>query len=237
MQRTSPTRSRRMELGDRSRQRIRQVASRLLAEKGYVGTSMGAIARLSNLPTSSLYWHFDSKQHLLATVAAEGASRWLDLIPDWKDLDGSFEGKLDRMLDIIARELKRRPELLRLQLTLYMDRARIGRRAAETIRQVRCAAVNKFKPAIESLVVALGGEPSESINDELGNFALSFTNGCFVDHQIDPVAINLGHRFKRQLHIALVALAKEIVERRSEHPGTKGMKREGPQVVAKPTKR
>ncbi len=202
-----------------------------MAEKGYVGTSMGAIARLSGLPTSSLYWHFDSKQHLLATVAAEGASRWLDLIPDWEDLDGSFEVKLDRMLDIIAHELKRRPELLRLQLTLYMDRARIGRKAAETIRQVRCAAVNKFRPAIESLVISLGSEPSESISDELGNFALSFTNGCFVDHQIDPVAINLGHRFKQQLRTALVALAKEIVGRQSELRKTREMKREGNQAL------
>ena len=48
-----PRRNRTVELGERSRRRIREVASALMAERGYVGTSVSAVAKRSRLPASS----------------------------------------------------------------------------------------------------------------------------------------------------------------------------------------
>ena len=203
-------RNRRIELGERSRQRIREVASELMAERGYVGTSVSAIAKRSRLPASSLYWHFGSKQGLLAAVAAEGGSQWLDLIPDWEDLTGSTLERLDKMLREIARQLSGRRDLIKLLLTLYIERDRIDQASVRTIRGVRRAAVGKFKPAMKALIESLGGTSSNFMIEELSNFALSFTNGCFIDHEVDPEATNLARRFE-QLLPAVVAVTKASI--------------------------
>jgi len=216
-------RNRRIELGERSRQRIREVASELMAERGYVGTSVSAIAKRSRLPASSLYWHFGSKQGLLAAVAAEGGSQWLDLIPDWEDLTGSTLERLDKMLREIARQLSGRRDLIKLLLTLYIERDRIDQASVRTIRGVRRAAVGKFKPAMKALIDSLGGTGSNFMIEELSNFALSFTNGCFIDHEVDPEATNLARRFE-QLLPAVVAVTKASIAV-SSSAGRKGRKK------------
>jgi AcrR family transcriptional regulator len=203
-------RNRRVELGERSRRRIREVASELMAERGYVGTSVSAIAKRSRLPASSLYWHFGSKQGLLAAVAAEGGSQWLDLIPDWEDLTGSAIERLEKMLREISRHLAGRRDLIKLLLTLYIERDRIDQASVRTIRGVRKAAIQKFQPAMEAVIVSLGGKPDKFQILELSNFALSFTNGCFIDHEVDPEATNLARRFD-QLLPAVIAVAKASV--------------------------
>jgi AcrR family transcriptional regulator len=209
-----PRRNRTVELGERSRRRIREVASELMAERGYVGTSVSAVAKRSRLPASSLYWHFGSKQGLLAAVAAEGGSQWLELIPEWQDLTGSTLERLKKMLREIARQLSGRRDLIKLLLTLYIERDRIDQASVRTIRGVRRAALAKFQPAMKALIESLGGTSSQFLIDELSNFMLSFANGCFMDHEVDPEATNLTRRFE-QLLPAVVAVTKASIARSS----------------------
>jgi AcrR family transcriptional regulator len=209
-----PRRNRTVELGERSRRRIREVASELMAERGYVGTSVSAVAKRSRLPASSLYWHFGSKQGLLAAVAAEGGSQWLELIPEWQDLTGSTLERLKKMLREIARQLSGRRDLIKLLLTLYIERDRIDQASVRTIRGVRRAALAKFQPAMKALIEWLGGTSSQFLIDELSNFMLSFANGCFMDHEVDPEATNLTRRFE-QLLPAVVAVTKASIARSS----------------------
>jgi AcrR family transcriptional regulator len=198
--------NRRIELGERSRTRIREVAAKLVVERGCAGTTIGAIATGSGLPASSLYWHFGSKQGLLAAVAAEGALRWLDLIPDWENLSGPPHERLERMFREMARQISERRDLIRLQLALYIERSNIDPASASTIRAVRRQAIAKLHAAMAALVESLGGAPSRFVFNELSNFA----NGCFVDHHIDPAATPLSRRFD-QLKVALVAVARDII--------------------------
>lgn len=48
-----------------TRDRILDVAAELFLERGYEGTTLGEIAQRLGISTPSLYWHFESKQHLL----------------------------------------------------------------------------------------------------------------------------------------------------------------------------
>ena len=221
-------RNRRIELGERSRQRIREVASELMAERGYVGTSVSAVAKRSRLPASSLYWHFGSKQGLLAAVAAEGGSQWLELIPDWEDLTGSTLERLEQMLHEISRQLGGRRDLIKLLLTLYIERDRIDQASVRTIRGVRRAAIAKFNPAMKALIESMGGTSTKFLIEELSNFALSFTNGCFIDHEVDPEATNLARRFE-QLLPAVVAVTKASITAASG-PGRK-LRRKRPKLT------
>ncbi len=209
---TSPRKNRRTELGDRSRERIRKTTLMLMSKIGYGGPSISAIAKRSGLPASSLYWHFGSKQALLAAVAEDGAARWLALIPNWEDIEGPPLERFDRMFQAIARQFDRQPEIIRLILTLYMERGKTDVVALGIIQRLRRSALAKFRPAVETLLEVAGAAKNKHAIDELCDFALSFVNGCFVDHQIDPNRTPFVARFQ-QLRTALVAIAKEIALR------------------------
>ena len=66
--------TRREELGIQSRRKIVDAAAALMAERGFAGTSISAVSRRSGLPSGSIYWHFDSKEDLLAAVVEGGAA-------------------------------------------------------------------------------------------------------------------------------------------------------------------
>lgn len=58
--------------GTDSRERVLQIAARVLAERGYAGTTMRLVARRSGLEAASLYYHFSSKDELVECVLSHG---------------------------------------------------------------------------------------------------------------------------------------------------------------------
>lgn len=64
--------------GEASRRRILDAASEIAGERGYSGTSISDVSRLSGLPNSSIYWHFKDKDALFAAVIEDSYSRWFD---------------------------------------------------------------------------------------------------------------------------------------------------------------
>lgn len=149
---------------------------------------------------------------MLAAVAEDGAARWLSLIPNWEDIEALPLERFDKMLRAIAREFERQPEIIRLILMLYMERGKTDVVALGIIQRLRRAALAKFRPAIEMLLDVAGAPKDKHAVDELCDFALSFVNGCFVDHQIDPNRAPFVARFQ-QLRTALLAIAKEVATR------------------------
>lgn len=56
--------------------RIVDAALTIAVERGYQGTTLQRIARAADLPVSSLYWRFSSKDDLMAAAMRWGFSRW-----------------------------------------------------------------------------------------------------------------------------------------------------------------
>ena len=62
-----------------TKERIKQVALKLLAEKGYAGTALSEIALECGIKTPSIYGHFPSKEQLLLEI-------WSELVSDYRNL-------------------------------------------------------------------------------------------------------------------------------------------------------
>ena len=80
-----------------SRQRILEAAAKMLRERGYSGARLSDIAELADMKAGSLYYHFESREELVAEVMAVGLSQTvaayearLAELPD----DSSFEVRL-----------------------------------------------------------------------------------------------------------------------------------------------
>lgn len=64
------------------RERILETAFDVISKHGYSGTTMAKVASNSGLPVGSVYWHFESKDLLLAAMIDASFQRWHDQISE-----------------------------------------------------------------------------------------------------------------------------------------------------------
>src|SRR6476659_10517749 len=77
---TAPTE--RQQQGESSRELILDATEKLMATRGFAATSISDIRTACGLPPSSIYWHFGSKEGVLAAVMERGAQRYFAAIPE-----------------------------------------------------------------------------------------------------------------------------------------------------------
>lgn len=135
---------RRNQQTEESRRRILEAAAEIAAERGYEGTSIALITKRSGFPASSLYWHFGSKDELLAEVIEHSYREWLPRVPRWQPPEGGPMGRQERqeqLRSILRRAgqgIVERPEFMRLGLMLMLER-----RAVEPAARARFLAIRR----------------------------------------------------------------------------------------------
>jgi AcrR family transcriptional regulator len=90
------------------REDLAREAARLFAEKGYHGTSIGALADAIGVQKGSLYAHIDSKHDLLYETMRDGADAFhaaLDAIPDRLRATEKIRLALRAHLHVVAEQL------------------------------------------------------------------------------------------------------------------------------------
>ena len=210
---SSPAQTRTQQQGARSREKILDAAERLMGERGFAATSIAAIRKESGLPASSIYWHFESKEGLLAAVMERGAERWLREFGDPSDLPGNARQRLRAYIERGFTSVETRPpDFLRLSILLALERKEIDRASLETILRVREQGRGLFAMAIRDALPHPDMRLAGRIVAECTNFSLAFMEGCFITHTIDPESVE-PDRLAAQLDIALVALAEDIASR------------------------
>ncbi|MCP4226857.1 MAG: TetR/AcrR family transcriptional regulator [Actinomycetia bacterium] len=190
--------SRREELGVESRRKIVEAAAALMAERGYAGTSIAAVSRKSGLLSGSIYWHFESKEALLAAVVEEGARAWHDALPH-----------PDSSAEATAAMLEEHPEFLRLLLLIALERREVDHLSLAAIRRVRLRARRDLRQFVVALIEPVTDELPAELLDEFTEFFLALADGAFIAHHIDPETADVSALF-RLLQQALRALAREI---------------------------
>jgi AcrR family transcriptional regulator len=208
---TVPAPNRKLEQGARSREKILEAASRLMANRGYAATSISHISEECGLPPSSIYWHFGSKEELLAAVMEHGAERWFAGLPSWHALPGTADERLAQSIDVVANRLAAHPEFLRLYILLSIERRELDPASLAPIRRIRERAIGGWRAMIAAALAPLDASPFvEQLAEEIARFVICFCDGCFVSHQIDPTMTNLRRLFE-DLRISILAISRERV--------------------------
>lgn len=185
----SSGRRRRRADGELSRNRILDAATEIAAERGYEGTSIGAVSAKCGLPASSIYWHFKDKDDLIAAVIERSFANWLQVWQLPEDVVAR-----DRLVEVAVRSAKAvsdSPDFLRLGLMLALERRPVEPRARAMFVQVRQQAIE----ALSSSIRDLGLDLTDAQVAQIATYAIAGADGLFLAHEIGGDSVDLVEMF------------------------------------------
>jgi AcrR family transcriptional regulator len=195
--------SKKQQQGEQSRELILDATERLMATRGYAATSISDIRKACGLPPSSIYWHFGSKEGVLAAVMERGADRFFAAIPTSEDAD--------EQLAVLSRLQAQHPDFLRLFYMLSLERSDDPAVTA-MVRRVRDTAIARFRDAISHLLPRdAPAAKADRVVNELTAFAVALSDGVFFADHLEPEATDVDRMYRRLLQ-ALSALIPVLLE-------------------------
>lgn len=200
-----------------SRQAILEAAARIMATKGFSGTSISMICRAAGLPASSLYWHFESKEDLFAEVVHWKADYFFDRFRQNRDEVPYPRGSVDEIAEQVGRALQDDPLFLRFLLLLGLERKDMPDEVRKVIVEVRDSARLWWKGLLEGQFADRGPTIARLIAEEYAEFGRSLIDGAFFawDFGDGP---DLRKVF-RQLMVLLSALEEKIAREETGRMG------------------
>jgi AcrR family transcriptional regulator len=178
-----------------------------MATRGYAATSISDIRKACGLPSSSIYWHFGSKEGVLAAVMERGANRFFAAIPSWDEADGKPETRLTVTAGLLAQH----PDFLRLFYLLSLER-HDDAAVAEVVRRVRDTAIAAFRDVISHLLPDhTRPAKAKRVVAELTAFAVAQSDGVFFAGHLEPEATDVPRMYRR-LWQAVTALMPILLE-------------------------
>ncbi len=204
--------SRRREQSARTRQSVLEAATELISSRGYSGTSISAISRASGVMPASIYWHFESKEGLLAAVIERAADAWFGgSIAAMEEAGGSADDA-NPPLAGIRYLLREQPEFYRVLLLISLERRDAAEPSLDVVRRVRERCRSLFRSRIREKLALPQSAPRDAICERLADHGMLLLDGFFLAQQIDPLE---GEAFERRLEHFLwsVKLARTAVLR------------------------
>jgi len=201
--------------GEESRQRILDAATQIAGERGYDGTSVALVSKRSGLPASSIYWHFESKDQLIAAVIERSFDRWLERMHAWvPPREGASQEELfEAAIQRTAAALTAAPDFLRLGLMLVLERRPQEATARRMFLQVRERA---YKGMVASYEAFFAGVLDAADVRALATLTMAAADGLFIAHEVEPASVDLDDAFQL-LAEALLGAAKGL-SARSDRP-------------------
>jgi AcrR family transcriptional regulator len=192
--------------GARSRELVLDAAERIMAAEGYDSASLARIVEESDIPVSSVYHYFGSKDGVLLAVMNRGAERFFASVADRDELYKDPLSHLRLLVDAICDALEQESDFLRL-VVVMASQPPVDERAQahEVVTRVREVALTRLRRQFQ---IAFGVKPDSHAARDLAQFALAAFDGAFIAWQADP-SVRL-ERVLQYLPAALVAVHEEI---------------------------
>lgn len=165
--------------GEASRIAILDAAEQIAGERGYEGTSITLVSELSGLPASSIYWHFDNKDALIAAVIDRSFTAWVDSVTaipdDLTDTTGTDELFIAGMRQA-GEQLTRFPDFLRLGLMLTLERRPTEPAARRRFHEARDETLDRIDALYQAFFTGLTPHRTR----RLARFTLAGSDGLFI---------------------------------------------------------
>ncbi len=207
----------------RTRDRILEVATDLIARRGYSGTTISALSKASGVLPATIYWHFENKEGLLAAVVERAANEWLLGAPGALSA-GTGAAELDpseleaRNEEAFRNLFEKEAQFYRVLLLVSLERRDTGGPPLAAVKRVRERVRSFMAGQIEERVELDDAGLRRAVAERLAGIAMVVLDGNFLAHQIDGGDdATLGARFAQvRWTIGLARAAIEAEAREGE---------------------
>lgn|GEM_PF-1401618 len=176
----APRPDRRRLKGEASRERILDAAVQLFSQRGYAGTGVLEIARRAGIEKAALYWHFGSKEGLLAAVIDRANAEFVERVLK-RASSASPEERLDRFVNGLRRLAVEDSHMVRLMLSIAIEHSQVSERSRGAVRRI----FERTRRAVEvGFEQALGVKLPDV--DLIARLALAYLDEASVRAAIDP---------------------------------------------------
>jgi AcrR family transcriptional regulator len=117
-----------------SRERVLDAAIELFGEQGYAATSVSSICQRAGVTKPTLYWHFESKEGLMAAVLETVVERWIERFETEASVVAAPGERLQRMTENWRQMYDTDPHLLRLPLIAALEQGGSERARSAVLR-------------------------------------------------------------------------------------------------------
>lgn len=152
----------------------------LFAEQGYAATGIAEVCRRAGVAKTALYWHFESKEGLLATVIETIGTSWIEQIRKAAYQAGTPEERIRRLVAEWRRILLEQPELLRLPIVAQLEQGD-SQRARDALRTIWQRAEWALIEGIEDTI----GRSLPDV-DLLAHTIFALLQGALLRQIVDP---------------------------------------------------
>ncbi|MEO8799568.1 MAG: TetR/AcrR family transcriptional regulator [Polyangiaceae bacterium] len=161
---------------------IVEIATRLFAERGYEGASMGDLAECVGLRKASLFHHYASKDELYIAVLECLVGRLGGLVAQTASGPGTFSEKLDRMTEATFDAFVTEPFAARLMVREMMDWGPFAKKSFETVAKPVLEASEAFLLSGQTEGVAREQSPRQALLTLISAHLLPYSIGTLIEH-------------------------------------------------------
>lgn len=198
---------RRHRQGDESRKVILDATLAIAAERGYDGTTVAAVTESTGLPASSIYWHFKSKDELLAATMEHSYREWRATAPTW-----AAAAEPERLKDCLEQRFQRAagalttsPQFWSLGLLLTLQH-RVKEPAARRLyRQVRQETEDAIRDWWATILRAEAQGADPELTTRLARFYMMLMDGLFLQ-----VRTSSPREAKRLVSLMAAGMARHL---------------------------
>ena len=185
----------RRERSEQTRERVLEVATDLMASRGYSGTTISAISKASGVMPASIYWHFESKEGLLGAVIERAAEAWFEgalAAMDHGEAEERARGlsALSTNRHALHYVLVEQAEFYRVLLLIALERRDAAGPPLAAVKRIRERMRERFGERVENrLKERLGLEDGllrQRIAQRIVSVAIVQLDGTFLEQQLDP---------------------------------------------------
>lgn len=180
-----PRRSRRAAQAEETRERILAAATELIAERGYAATSIDALCRRAGVVRTAIYWHFGSKEGLVAPVVERVASAWIEEIQKSVYLEGDPLARLERFLASLRELVLHRSQLLRLLAAVALERAAVDDDARAALRRLSTRALEAIAQGVQD---STGAQRADA--ELIARTVLAYLNLAVFEQLVTPERVD-----------------------------------------------
>ncbi|MBA1203829.1 TetR/AcrR family transcriptional regulator [Pseudomonas capeferrum] len=194
-------------------EKILDVTMGLMAEFGYAGTSMSMIRERSGYPTTSIYWHFGSKEKLLLAALEHSALQVIDSNLARRSARTNDADLIESQARSDAEFLEKPPAFMRLIFLIGLERRSSDPEVTSVIARIRKHSRDILAEQILHVIRPAGQILPRDLAEELSQVWMAFGDGIFVASQLDPGSVDVVNCCRQQL-CAMQALAEKRLEER-----------------------